>query len=88
MHYSVDFSVVMSLRTHRIMLVVIAAGFPEMKRALNATGRHIVYSCEWPMYERAHGGTVSQCAAAALLPRLRRNGHTLFYVLVLVTMRF
>ena len=29
-----------------------------MKKALNKTGRHIVYSCEWPMYERAHGGTV------------------------------
>lgn len=30
-----------------------------MAKYLNATGRHIVYSCEWPMYKKAQGGTVS-----------------------------
>ncbi|KAK6749167.1 hypothetical protein RB195_001645 [Necator americanus] len=25
-------------------------GYPEMERALNATGRPIMYSCEWPAY--------------------------------------
>ena len=29
-----------------------------MMKALNNTGRHIVYSCEWPMYEKAQGGKV------------------------------
>ena len=29
-----------------------------MSRYLNETGRHIVYSCEWPMYESAQGGKV------------------------------
>ena len=30
-----------------------------MSRYLNETGRHIVYSCEWPMYESAQGGKVT-----------------------------
>lgn len=25
-------------------------GYPNMSKALNATGRHIVYSCSWPAY--------------------------------------
>lgn len=25
-------------------------GYPQMERALNATGRPIVYSCSWPAY--------------------------------------
>ncbi|GMS78980.1 hypothetical protein PENTCL1PPCAC_1155, partial [Pristionchus entomophagus] len=29
---------------------LIPIGYPEMARALNATGRPIVYSCEWPLY--------------------------------------
>ncbi|KAM7056487.1 alpha-N-acetylgalactosaminidase isoform 3-T4 [Acridotheres tristis] len=28
-----------------------AKGYPEMARALNATGRPIVYSCSWPAYQ-------------------------------------
>lgn len=40
-------------------------GFPKMGRALNATGRHIVYSCEWPMYEKAHGGKPDYARIAA-----------------------
>ncbi|KAF1676037.1 Alpha-N-acetylgalactosaminidase, partial [Pygoscelis papua] len=28
-----------------------AEGYPEMARALNATGRPIVYSCSWPAYQ-------------------------------------
>uniref|UniRef100_A0A8C3BBV4 Alpha-galactosidase n=1 Tax=Cairina moschata TaxID=8855 RepID=A0A8C3BBV4_CAIMO len=28
-----------------------AKGYPEMTRALNATGRPIVYSCSWPAYQ-------------------------------------
>ena len=30
-----------------------------MSRYLNESGRHIVYSCEWPMYESAQGGKVT-----------------------------
>ncbi|KAG7279327.1 hypothetical protein CRUP_019023 [Coryphaenoides rupestris] len=30
---------------------LIAEGYMNMSRALNATGRSIVYSCEWPLYE-------------------------------------
>ena len=33
-----------------------------MGKYLNETGRHIVYSCEWPMYEKAQGGKVSVMA--------------------------
>ena len=29
-----------------------------MRDALNATGRKILYSCEWPLYERAVGHKV------------------------------
>ena len=32
--------------------------YPEMSRYLNKTGRHIVFSCEWPMYESFQGGKV------------------------------
>ncbi|XP_062517061.1 alpha-N-acetylgalactosaminidase-like [Corticium candelabrum] len=30
-------------------------GYPAMMRALNATGRPIIYSCSWPDYQRASG---------------------------------
>lgn len=30
-------------------------GFPEFGRYLNETGRPIVYSCEWPLYQEANG---------------------------------
>ena len=33
-------------------------GYPEMSRYLNHTGRPIVFSCEWPMYESFKGGKV------------------------------
>ena len=36
------------------------SGFPEFRDALNKTGRHIVYSCEWPMYAKAQGLKVRQ----------------------------
>ncbi|ELU11490.1 hypothetical protein CAPTEDRAFT_171260 [Capitella teleta] len=39
-------------------------GFPAMARYLNSTGRHIVYSCEWPMYKKAQGGTCNYTAIA------------------------
>ncbi len=32
--------------------------FQEFGSALNSTGRPIVYSCEWPYYERLTGKTV------------------------------
>lgn len=31
------------------------AGYPAMGKALNGTGRPIVYSCSWPDYQRASG---------------------------------
>ena len=34
-------------------------GYPAMAKALNKTGRPIMYSCEWPLYERAKGVKVS-----------------------------
>lgn len=30
------------------------SGYMNMSRALNQTGRSIVYSCEWPLYEWPH----------------------------------
>lgn len=30
-------------------------GYPAMGMFLNKTGRPIVYSCEWPLYDKAHG---------------------------------
>lgn len=27
-----------------------AVGYPLMSKELNATGRHIIYSCSWPAY--------------------------------------
>ncbi|XP_069469138.1 alpha-galactosidase A isoform X2 [Ambystoma mexicanum] len=31
---------------------LLAEGYKNMSRALNNTGKHIVYSCEWPLYEK------------------------------------
>ena len=36
-------------------------GYPAMMRALNATGRPIIYSCSWPDYQRASGIKVGWC---------------------------
>ncbi|XP_060612334.2 alpha-galactosidase A [Anolis sagrei] len=33
-------------------LELLAEGYKTMSQALNKTGRSIVYSCEWPLYER------------------------------------
>ncbi|XP_048370346.1 alpha-galactosidase A [Sphaerodactylus townsendi] len=33
-------------------LELLAEGYKTMSRALNKTGRSIVYSCEWPLYQR------------------------------------
>ena len=30
-------------------------GYPQMAKALNKTGRPIVFSCSWPDYERSAG---------------------------------
>lgn len=30
-------------------------GYPEFGRYLNATGRPMVYSCEWPLYQQNKG---------------------------------
>lgn len=30
-------------------------GYPEFGRYLNQTGRPIVYSCEWPLYQTLNG---------------------------------
>ena len=27
-------------------------GYPNMSRALNSTGRHILFSCSWPAYSK------------------------------------
>jgi hypothetical protein len=45
----------------------VVVGYPAMAKYLNATGRHIVYSCEWPMYKKAEGGTVSKMHQNRLL---------------------
>lgn len=34
-------------------------GYPEFGRLLNATGRPMVYSCSWPVYEEFNGITVN-----------------------------
>lgn len=34
-------------------------GYPEFGRLLNATGRPMVYSCSWPVYQEEKGLTVS-----------------------------
>lgn len=34
-------------------------GYPEFGRNLNATGRHMVYSCSWPVYQIYAGMNVS-----------------------------
>ena len=34
-------------------------GYPAMAKYLNQTGRHIMYSCEWAIYDRAKGVDVS-----------------------------
>ncbi|ESO09162.1 hypothetical protein HELRODRAFT_74316 [Helobdella robusta] len=41
-----------------------ARDFPAMARALNKTGRPIVYSCQWPMYAKYFGGEVNYTAIA------------------------
>jgi len=33
-----------------IDLKLMNTGYPQMTKALNATGRHIIYSCSWPAY--------------------------------------
>ncbi|XP_030621324.1 alpha-galactosidase A [Chanos chanos] len=33
---------------------LLAEGYVNMSKALNETGRKIVYSCEWPLYEWSH----------------------------------
>ena len=30
-------------------------GFPQFGAALRATGRPMVYQCEWPLYQGSHG---------------------------------
>lgn len=37
-------------------------GFPEFGRALNATGRPMVYQCEWPLYQGGAGITPNYTA--------------------------
>ena len=37
-------------------------GFPQFGSALNGTGRPMVYQCEWPLYQAAHGLTPNYTA--------------------------
>ena len=36
-------------------------GYPKFSQALNATGRPILLSCEWPFYEAKWGIKVLHC---------------------------
>ena len=36
-------------------------GYPMVTRALNESGRHIVFSCSWPAYQVWGGMKVKQC---------------------------
>ncbi len=45
-----------------------AIGYPAMSRALNKTGRPILYSCSWPAYVKQVGNIVS--CLCTLEPRL------------------
>lgn len=36
------------------------SGYPEFGRLLNATGRPMVYSCSWPVYQEYQGKMVIQ----------------------------
>merc|ERR1711936_1059471 len=38
------------------------AGYPQFGKYLNATGRHMVYSCSWPVYQRGHNPNYSLIA--------------------------
>eukprot|EP00656_Telonema_subtile_P036006 TRINITY_DN3997_c0_g1_i1.p1 TRINITY_DN3997_c0_g1~~TRINITY_DN3997_c0_g1_i1.p1 ORF type:complete len:399 (-),score=70.22 TRINITY_DN3997_c0_g1_i1:134-1330(-) len=42
-----------------------AASYPALGRALNATGRPMIYSCSWPDYERAASAPVNFSAVSA-----------------------
>lgn len=37
-------------------------GYPEFGRLLNATGRPMVYSCSWPVYQEEKGLMVRHCS--------------------------
>ena len=39
--------------------VLCLSGYPAMGKYLNATGRPILYSCEWALYARAKGYKVN-----------------------------
>lgn len=43
-------------------------GYPEFGRLLNATGRPMVYSCSWPVYQEEKGKTVSKRLNVTDLP--------------------
>lgn len=47
-------------------------GYPEFGRYLNQTGRPIVYSCEWPLYQE-NSGMEPDFAAIAATCNLWRN---------------
>ncbi|CAD5122803.1 DgyrCDS11209 [Dimorphilus gyrociliatus] len=49
-------------------------GFPLMAKYLNQTGRQILYSCEWPLYERAHGVKPNYTAVAEACNTFRVYG--------------
>ena len=38
-----------------------------MAKFLNQTGRHVMYSCEWPLYERSIGVKVSTFGRAPMV---------------------
>jgi Alpha galactosidase A len=42
-------------------------GYPEFGRHLNSTGRAMVYSCSWPVYQIYAGISVSLGAYSVLL---------------------
>ena len=42
-------------------------GYPNFARALNATGRPILLSCEWPFYQTKVGIKVHTVTAVAVL---------------------
>ena len=46
-------------------------GYPAMAKYLNETGRPIMYSCEWAIYNRAKGVKVS--------PQVNHNGMKIKY---------
>ena len=54
---------------HVMTDVLCLSGYPAMGKFLNATGRPILYSCEWAVYARAKGYKVNKAIAFVSLVR-------------------